>query len=138
MVDLIELPIDPMEMSEDTPFLEHYFPNIFAKALVPLNPCRWPAFAAGSAMASEMPKFGDKIQTPLNNLVVAKEYLETSKSDVQWRDRFWQVTQDTTIINFACELGKEAGSFGAGVRSNKIADNYMTEMVETSLTLRKS
>ena len=52
MVDFIELPIDPMEMAEDTPFLAHYFPNIFAKALVPLNPRRWPAFAAGSAMAA--------------------------------------------------------------------------------------
>jgi len=43
MVDLIELPIDPMEVAEDTPFLAHYFPNIFAKALVPLNPRRWQA-----------------------------------------------------------------------------------------------
>jgi len=134
MVDLIELPIDPME---DTPFLAHYFPNIFAKALVPLNPHRWPAFAAGSAMASEMPEFGDKIQTPLNNLVVAKEYLETSKSDEQWRDRFWQVIQDTVSINGACEMGENLGSFGAGAAANKIADDYMDEMVETSFTLRQ-
>ena len=98
-----------MEMAEDTPFLAHYFPNIFVKALVPLNPRRWPAFAAGSEMASEMPEFGDKIQTPLSNLVVAKEYLETSKSDVQWRDRFWRVTQDTFSINGACEMGEDLG-----------------------------
>jgi hypothetical protein len=39
-------------------------------------------------MASDMPEFGDKnkIQTPFHNLVGAKEFLETSKSDVQWRD----------------------------------------------------
>lgn len=61
MVELIELPIDPMEMAEDTPFLARYFPNIFAEGLVPLNPRRWPAFAAGSAMGSDMPEFGDKI-----------------------------------------------------------------------------
>lgn len=79
MVDLIELPIDPMEVAEATPFLARYFPNIFDEALVPLNPRRWPAFVAGSTMASEMPEFSDKIQTPLNNLIVAKEYLETSK-----------------------------------------------------------
>jgi len=40
MVDLIELPIDPIEVAEDTPFLAHYFPNIFAETLVPLNPRR--------------------------------------------------------------------------------------------------
>jgi hypothetical protein len=92
MVDLIKLPIDSMEMFEDTPFLAHYFPNIFAEALVLLNSHRWPAFAAGIAMASDMPEFGDKIKTPLN--IVAKENLETSKSYMQWRDRFWQVIQD--------------------------------------------
>jgi len=83
MVNLIELPLDPIEVAEETPFLAEYFPNLSAKALVPLNPRRWPAFVAGSAAASDMPEFGDKIQTPFNNLVVAKEYLETSKSDVQ-------------------------------------------------------
>lgn len=138
MVDLISLPIDPMEVVEDTPFLAHYFPNIFAEALVPLNPRRWPAFVAGSTMASEMSDFGDKIQTPFNNLLVAKEYLETSQSDVQWRDRIWQVTQDTFSINGACEIGEDLGSFGAGAAANKIADGYMDEMVETSFTLRKS
>ena len=138
MVDLIELPIDTMEMAEDTPFLAHYFPNIFAEALVPINPRRWPAFAAGSAMASEMPEFGDKIQTPFNNLLVAKEYLETSQSDVQWRDRTWQVIQDTFSINGACEMGEDLGSFAAGGAANKIADGYMDEMIETSFTLRKS
>ena len=115
--------------------LETYFPNMFAEALVPINPLRWPSYTAGSALSSDMPELGDKIKTPLENLLVAKEYLETSQSDVQWRDRFWQVTEDTSAINFACELGKEAGSFGAGVLSNKIADRYMNEMVETSLTL---
>lgn len=54
--------------------------------IVPLNPVRWFVFIAGSAIASDMPEFGDKIQTPFDNLVVAKEFLETYKSDVQWRD----------------------------------------------------
>lgn len=43
MIDLMKLPIDPMEVAEDTPFLAHYFPNIFDEALVPLNPRRWQA-----------------------------------------------------------------------------------------------
>ena len=60
-------------------------------------------------MASDMPEFGDKIQTPFNNLIVAKEYLETSKSDVQWRDRLWQLTQDTFSINSSCEIDRGCG-----------------------------
>jgi hypothetical protein len=105
---------------------------MFAEALVPINPVRLPYFTAGSVLSSDMSELGDKIQTPLENLVVAKESLETSQSDVQWRDRFWQVVEDTTTMNFACELGEEPGSFGAGVLSNQIADRYMNQMVETS------
>ena len=108
--------------------------SMFAEALVPINPRRWPAFTAGSSMASGMPDIKDKLQTPLDNLRVAKEYLETSQSDIQWRDRFWKVAQDTEAINFASEIGGDVGSFGAGAASNKIADGYMDEMVVTEVT----
>ena len=104
-------------------------------SLVPINLMRWPCYTAGSALSSDMTELGDKIKTPLENLVVVKEYLETSQSDIQWRDRFWQLTEDTTTINLFCEFGQEAGSFGTGILANKIADRYMDEMVETSLTL---
>ena len=57
MIFLIELPISPMEMAEDTPFLANFFPNIFVRVLVPLNPSRWAPFVAGSAMESDMPEF---------------------------------------------------------------------------------
>lgn len=79
--------------------------SIFAEALAPINPRRWAAFTAGSSMASDMPGIKDKLQTPFDNLLVAKEYLETSQSDLQWRARLWQVAQDTTAINIASELG---------------------------------
>ena len=138
MVNLIELLINPMEAEEETPFLSHYFPNVFAEALVPVNPQRWPAYLTGSAMASDMPEFGDKVATPFTNLLTAKEYLETSQSDVQWRDRFWKLLEDTTSINLSCEAGQDIGSFGAGAAANKMADKYIEEMVETSLTLKAS
>jgi len=64
--------------------------------------------------------------------------LETSKSDVQWWDRFWQVFQDTFSINASCEIGEDVSSVGAGAAANKVADDYMDEMVQTSVTLRKS
>lgn len=107
--------------------------SIFVEALVPVNPRRWPAFTVGSAMASDMPEIQDKLKTPFNNLLVAKEYLETAQSDLQWRARLWQVAQDTTTINIASEQGDDVGSFVAGAASNKIADGYMTEMIDTEV-----
>ena len=92
------------------------------------------AFDAGSEMASDMPDIKDKIKTPLDNLLVAKEYLETAQSDVQWRSRLWQVAEDTMIINIAFEQGDVVGSFVAGAASNKIADGYMDEMIDTEVT----
>ncbi len=83
-----------------------------------------------------MPEFVDKVQTPVNNLIVAKEYLETSKSDLQWRDRAWQLIEDTLSINVSAEIGKDVGSFAAGAAANKAADGYMDEMIETSATMK--
>lgn len=51
--------------SQDSGFLPSYFPSMFAEGLISVNPRRWPAFTAGSEMASEMPQFLDKIQTPI-------------------------------------------------------------------------
>jgi hypothetical protein len=68
-------------------------------------------------MASEMPEFADNFY----NLEVVKDYLETWKSSIQWRDGAWQVAQDTFSINLACKLDQETGSFGAVAAANKIA-----------------
>ena len=107
---------------------------IFAEALAPLNPHRWPAFAAGSSMASNMGDPKDKLDTPLANLLTTKEYLETSKSDAQWRSRFWEVSRDLALVNAASEVGGDAGAFIAGAATNKFADNYMTKMVMAEVT----
>lgn len=108
--------------------------SFFVEALVPINPYKWESYVVGSASASDMPEIGDKLKTPFSNLEVAKEYLQTAQSDVQWRDRFWKLAEDTVKINEACELGGEVGSFGAGIAANKIADSYVEEMVETEIT----
>ena len=47
MTELIDLPIPPMEIDDNIPFLANYFPSMFAKALVPLNPRRWAAYRLG-------------------------------------------------------------------------------------------
>ena len=71
MVNLIELPISAIEVVEDTPFLADYFSNIFAEALVPINPSKWPIFSTGSAIPSDSLKIIDNALTPLENLRVA-------------------------------------------------------------------
>jgi hypothetical protein len=108
--------------------------SFFVEGLIPINPGRLPAFTAGSSMASDMEGFKDKIQSPIYNLLVAKEYLETSPSDAQWRYRFWKVVEDTLKINIASEVAGNVGSFMAGAAANKISDGYMTEMVLTEKT----
>ena len=108
--------------------------SMFVEGLVPLNPYRWPSFTAGSAAASDMNDLSGKLGTPFTNLLVAQEYLATAQSDVQYRGRLWQVSEDTVTLNAICELGGEPGAFVAGAMSNKIADEYMNEMVETELT----
>jgi len=75
-----------------------------------------------------------KLGTPFANIQVAQEYLATAQSNVQFRSRLWQVAEDTVTINAMCEFGGNVGSFSAGAMSNKIAHNYMDEMVETELT----
>lgn len=94
-----------LEITEETLFLTRWFPNFFAEALIPINPHKWPSFIAGSAMASEMPNLIEKLDTTRQNLIVAKEYLASSKSDIQWRGRAHKLFQDTGTINFSCELG---------------------------------
>lgn len=116
-------------------FLESNFLKQFSEALIPINPKHWPACTAGSAFNSEMPDLEDKILSPLNNLESALEYLTTSQSDSQYRERFWEVTQDTAIINNMCELGSELGAFAAGSLANDLADKYTFKAVMTSASL---
>ena len=114
------------------------FPSFFAYALVPIYPGHWPAFSVGSAITTESPAdLSDRLKRSFDNLVVAKEYLETSQSDIQWLDRFWKLTQDTMTINSMCYTGELPGIFAAGAYSNCLADEYMNEMVETMLTLNE-
>ena len=133
MVDLIELPVQALEVAEKKPFLAQHFPNFFADgALIPLNPHRWGPYWLGSTMASDMPDWKDKVSTPVSNLKVVNEYLESSLSDIQYRDRFWKVRTDTLKINAACEVDEGCGAFAAAPAANKVADHYMEEMGQTT------
>ena len=84
-----------------------------------------------------MPDLEDKFTTPIDNLQVTAEYLDSLQSDIQWRDRMWKVLQDKSTINAIVELGHDPGSFIAGALANKMAEKYMNEMVDTALTLNE-
>ena len=56
---------------QDSGILASYFSNMFAQALVPINPRHWAAYTAGSAASSDMPDLTSKLTTPFNNLVAA-------------------------------------------------------------------
>ena len=47
----------------------------------------------------------------------------------------WTVAEDTTLINMSSELGGDAGSFAAGITSNKIAEKYIDEMYSTAVSI---
>ena len=126
--------LDDLTNEKTTEVKEVYSSGLFAEALVSLNPYKWPPYIARSVSVSDMPEIEDKLKTPFSNLQVAKEYLETAQSDVQWRDRFWIIAEYTVKINESCEFGNNIGSFCAGAAANKIADSYMNEMVQTEIT----
>ena len=49
-----------------------------------------------------------------------------------------EVAEDTFSINIQSEVGQDGGSFIAGALVNKMADGYMSEMVDISFRLRES
>lgn len=115
--------------------LQTYFPTFFVEGIVPTNIRYMPAYTLGSAANSQMPNLDDKILTPFNNLESALEYLETSQSDVQFRDRFFEVAEDKATINSMCQFGGDLGAYSAGALANKKADGYTDKAIETILTL---
>ena len=70
--------------AQDSGILLSYFPKMFAEGLVPMNPRHWLVDTFNSAATSDMPDFQKKI-TSLN-IISTLEYLDTSYSDVQYRD----------------------------------------------------
>lgn len=78
----IEISNSVSETYDFTGILQRYFPNLFAERLVPINLLKWPSYAAGSVLLSDMPDFSDKIKTSIENLIIAKKYFEISRIDI--------------------------------------------------------
>ena len=80
---------------------------------------------------------GDNVKTPLNNLLVTKEYLETFQNNIQWRTRLCQTAQDTTSINITSELGDDIILLVTGTFSNNIAEGYINGMMNTAVSIEQ-
>ena len=93
--------------------------SFFAEALIPVNPVYWPAYYAGSAFRDEGPELNDKLNRFASNLERMEDYLVTSNSDVQYRDRAWTVAGDTAKVNLMCEVYGQLGAFVSGHYANK-------------------
>jgi len=78
--------------------LQKYFPNLFPEVLVPITPMRRLFFIAGSALSSDMSEINEKIKMPFENLRVAKEYVETAKSDIQ-SGKLAQPIKQSILVN---------------------------------------
>ena len=60
-----------------------------AEALIPLNPMRWPAHAAGSIIGQDLQSADSLIAKPFTNRKITKEYLTTAHSLLQSSERSW-------------------------------------------------
>ena len=91
----------------------------------------------GSSIYDESPDLKDRISRLLENLKGIEFYLETSQSDVQYRDRLWKVKRDTAIVNALCEYRGYPGAVVSGRLANMYAYQYVDEQMETRISLTK-
>lgn len=93
-------------------------------------------FIIGSGVASQETDVYMRFTQALDNLENAKFYLESSKSDSQYRFRLFRVGRDTFFINVFASNGKEF-AFSAGGFANQIAEDYLKQIFETDYDLRE-
>ena len=93
-------------------------------------------FIIGSGVSSQETDPFMRFTQALDNIENAKFYLESSKSDAQYRFRLFRVGRDTFIINVIALNGSNF-AFSAGVLANQIADDYLKQIFETDYDLRE-
>lgn len=97
------------------------------EGLVPLNPVRWPAHAAGSIIGQDLQNADSLIAKPFTNLVISKQYLGTADNRSHFYSRAREVARDTLDVNVYSEWGV-LGNTGSGVFANWAADKYRLKM----------
>lgn len=98
-----------------------------AEALIPLNPMRWPAHAAGSIIGQDLQSADSLIAKPFTNLKITKEYLTTAHNRSHFYSRAREVGMDTLEVNAYSEWSV-IGNAGSGVFANWAADKYQIKM----------
>lgn len=93
-------------------------------------------FLIGSGVSSQETHPYMRFTQALDNLENAKFYIESSKSDSQYRFRLFRVGRDTFIIN-VISLNGGNFAFSAGVLANEIAEDYLKQIMETDYNLRE-
>lgn len=98
------------------------FPLPVAEALIPLNPQRWPAHAAGSILGQDLKNADSVVGKPFTNIATTKQYLTSAHNSSHFRSRAREVAMDTLDVNTMSEFGDFAGTTASGVYANWIAD----------------
>ena len=98
-----------------------------AEALIPVNPMRWPAHAAGSIIGQDLQSTNSLIAKPFTNLKITKEYLTTAHNRSHFYSRAREVGMDTLDVNTYSEWGV-IGNAGSGVFANWAANKYQLKM----------
>lgn len=98
-----------------------------AEALIPLNPTRWPAHAAGSIIGQDLQSTNSLIAKPFTNLKITKEYLTTAHNRSHFYSRAREVGMDTLDVNAYSEWSV-IGNAGSGVFANWAANKYRIKM----------
>ena len=93
-------------------------------------------FIIGSGVSSQETNPFMRFTQAIDNIENAKFYIESSKSDAQYRYRLFRVGKDTFIVNVIALNGSNI-AFSAGVLANQIADDYLKQIFETDYDLRE-
>ena len=110
-------------------------------AIVPVNSRFWLAHGLGSRISNvkgtndvfktNTDVISEALNTPVANFKTSYEYLYRSKSEVEYRSRFWRLVRDTSVINTLSI--NDAGTFLGGVYASNVAEKYMKEMIDREL-----
>lgn len=93
-------------------------------------------FIIGSGVSSQETDSYMRFTQALDNIENARFYIESSKSDAQYRFRLFRIGRDTFIINVVALNGSNF-AFSAGVLANQIAEDYLKQIFETDYDLRE-
>ena len=98
-----------------------------AEALIPVNPMRWPAHAAGSIIGQDLKNADSLTAKPFTNLAISKQYLETAHNRSHFYSRVREVGMDTLDVNALSEWSV-VGNTASGAYANWAANKYTIKM----------